>query len=278
MLVGGHKVTVKLSSTTGNTKKEEFSIVARSPLMNSSKNLTIKIEIDLKKYTGSVLLLLNSLLSNLLGTPIELNFDNVVLDNINFDDDVLDNIKFKSGVVLDNNINIKEKSKCNDDINELRETYNTENWYGSTTKGSAKIVTYPAEMPKLKPPTQYEVVITLSQTDDGKTNIENLSIPLLCEKDAQIFKKTVLYSGRGTLATSNLKSYPFWTYVPKAILDVDAVKQQVKVQQPISDTLAVIKQRTNEIKEIDLTPEVDAAQVAPAEPQPIETSQVDKPN
>lgn len=258
MLIGGHKVTVKLSSTTGNTNNEEFSIVARSPLMNSSKNLTIKIEIDLKKYTGSVLLLLNSLLTNLLGTPIELNFNGVVLDNIN------------------NN----EKSEINDAITNERDNYNEKYWYDNYTIGSEKMVTHPAEIPKLKLPTQYEVEITLSQTDDGKTNIEKLSIPLLRGNSAQIYgiKVKPYYGGTKTVAadfTNPLRVY--WTYEPKAILDVDAVKQQVKVQQPISDTLAVIKQRTNEIKEIDLTPKVDAAQVAPAEKQPIESSQVDLP-
>ena len=256
-LIGGHNVTVKLSSTTGNTNNEEFSIVARSPLMNSSKNLTIIIEIDLKKYTGSVLLLLNSLLTNLLGTPIELNFNGVVLDNIN------------------NN----EKSKINDDINNSRDSYNEEYWYDAFTIDSKKMVTEP-EIPKLKLPTQYEVVITLSQTDDGKTNIEKLSIPLLRGNRAQIYgiKVKPYYGGTKTVAFDFVNPLrPFWTYEPKAILGVDDVKKQVKVQQPISDTLAVIKQRINEIKEIDLTPKVDAAQVALAENPPIKSSQVDKP-
>ena len=229
MLFGGHNVTVKLSSTTGNTNNEEFSIVARSPLMYSSKNLTIIIEIDLKKYTGSVLLLLNSLLTNLLGTPIELNFNGVVLDNIN------------------NN----EKSKINDDINNRRDSYNDEYWYNDFTIGSKKMVTEPAEIPKLKLPTKYEVVITLSQTDDGKTNIEKLSIPLLRGKRGQIYgiKVKPFYAGTKTVAFDfNDPISPFWTYEPKVILDVDDVKHQVKVQQPISDTLAVIKQRINEIK------------------------------
>ena len=250
-LFGGRKVTVKLSSTTGNTNNGEFSIVARRPLLlNSSNELTIIIEIDLKQYTGSVLLLLNSLLTNLLGTPIELNLNGVVLDNIN------------------NN----EKSKINDDINNMRETYNRNYWDGSSIIGSSKISTYPDKMPKLKLPTQYVVDIKLSQTDDGKTNIQELSIPLLRENNAQIFVTNVIASFRGSRqVTRDLDNnkHPYWTYEPKAVLDVDAVKQQVKVQQPISDTLAVIEQRTKDIKEIDLRPEVDTAQVAPAETQPI---------
>jgi len=220
--------------------------------MNSSKNLTIKIEIDLKKYTGSVLLLLESLLSNLLGTQIKLEFNGVVLDKKSVD----------------------EKSKINDDIIKECDTYNSHNYYGDFTTDSEKMLTNP-EIPKLKLPTQYEVDIKLSQTDDGKTNIEKLSIPLLRGKRAEIYGIRInVYSEKNVFLFKN-PNRDFWEYYPTVVLDVDAVKQKVKVQQPISDTLAVIKQRINEIKEIDLTPKVDAAQVAPAENPPI--SQVDKP-
>ena len=253
-LIGGHKVTVKLLSTTGNTNNGEF--IIGIPFMKkwSKKNLTIIIDIDLKKYTGSVLLLLNSLLTNLLGTPIELNFNGVVLDNINN----------------------KEKSKINDDINIERDEYNEKYFYGNYAIGSKGMLAQP-KIPKLELPTQYEVVIKLSQTDDGKTNIEELSIPLLRRYNAQIYGMQVIAYHHGVRTEAfdfpNPHRY-FWRYEPKAILGVDDVKKQVKVQQPISDTLAVIKQRTNEIKEIDLTPKVDAAQVSPAEKQPIESSQV----
>ena len=86
----------------------------------------------------------------------------------------LDKFKSKNGEKSNNN----EKSKINDDINNSRDLYNKDKWHDKFTIDSKKMVTEP-EIPKLKLPTQYEVVITLSQTDDGKTNIEKLSSHLV---------------------------------------------------------------------------------------------------
>jgi hypothetical protein len=206
--------------------------------MNSSKKLTIKIEIDLKKYTGSVLLLLNSLLTNLLGTQIELKFDGDVLDNIT----------------------VKGKSEMNDAIIKECDVYNADNWVHEYEPGS-KMGTE-SVIPKLKLPTEYVVDITLSPTNDGKTNIEKLSIPLLFSNRTRIYGIQIINPQRPRSIVLKFKDpdRTFWTYNPK---------EEVPLQYTISDTLAVIKQRIKEIKEIDLKqPEVDATQVVPTDGDP----------
>ncbi len=165
-------------------------------------------------------------MTNLLGTQIELKFDGVVLDNIT----------------------VKGKSEMNDAIIKECDDYNAKNWVHEYEPGSKKGTE--DTIPKLKLPTQYVVDIKLSQTDDGKTNIENLSIPLLFSNRTRIYGIEIIYpqSPKSKVLKFKNPDRTFWTYKPK---------EEVQLQHLISDTLDVIKKRIKEIKEIDLKqPEV----------------------
>ena len=250
---GGGKpinVNVKLLPTSGNTKEQiivdkAFSISCETPFFSFNKKLIITITIDLNRYTDNILRLLNSLLSIILSTRVELDPPDGT--------SVLENVDEKSN----------HNQKIIRDITDYNEKYNG---------GRDPSEFYLSEEIQPLPQTpECKVVIELS-LDNGETTINKLSIPVFQLGGVDIMKYKVLDSPYGGYTEENerVRRVNYWQYIPDVNLSGN-VKRVEPSPSPYPN-LKEIKEKTERITTLELTYTLreEAKQKEPKEPTAIQ--------